>query len=331
MIRLGLIGFGRIAPRHIEVFRALGCEIAAACNRSEEGRRRAKNEGGIERTYRSIAEMLAKEELEGVICCASAEQIFEAGSALIPSKIPILLEKPPGLSVEEAETLHAQARESGTPVMVALNRRHYSVLRRALEDAGGLSAIRAVFVDWSENPRYLLDQRRLPPRVVERMVFANSLHGLDLLTFLAGPVETAQILGRAVSQPFGWQMLLQGVSERNVYVSFRSTWDAPGGWSLTFTTTGRRYTFAPLESCTRQEFDAPAQSIVPDDLDKKFKAGFYSQAQAFLEIIRTKQSNPGSDIASVLPSMRLASRLTRACIQTDDPSASHDSLQVRID
>ena len=246
MIRLGLVGYGRIAPRHIEVFRALGCNIVAACNRSEAGCRRAKEEGGIGQTYRSIPEMLEKEALDGILCCVSAEQIFETGCALIPSKIPILLEKPPGLSVEEAETLHERARESGTPVMVALNRRHYSVLRRAIDDAGGMSAINAVFVDWSENPRYLLDQRRLPPHVVERMVFANSLHGLDLLTFLAGAVETAQVLGRPVSGAVWLADDAAGSRERGVYVSFRSTWDAPGGWSLAFTSTGRRYTFAPL-------------------------------------------------------------------------------------
>ena len=40
--------------------------------------------------------------------------------------------------------------------MVGLNRRYYSVLTSAVEDAGGPEAITAVFVDWSEEPEYLL-------------------------------------------------------------------------------------------------------------------------------------------------------------------------------
>ncbi len=320
IVRLGLIGYGRIAPRHLEVFRALGCEIVAACNRSEVGRRRARDEGGIARTYASIPEMVAKEKLDGIICCASAENIFDAACLLLPSRIPLLLEKPPGLSVADAEELHRRSTEYGTPVMVALNRRHYSVLKRAIADAGGLSAVNAVFVDWSENPSYLLNQRHLSSRVVERMMFANSLHGLDLITHLAGSVESPQILGGWIGEPFGWQMALQGISTRGVLVSFRSTWNAPCGWSLSFTTTGRRYVFAPLETCARHEFGVPQSSIVPDEADNQYKPGFFAQAQEFLEIIRKGQSNPSSDISSVIPSMRLADSLTSAC------AASHAGL-----
>ncbi|MBT6434016.1 MAG: hypothetical protein HOK28_13030, partial [Deltaproteobacteria bacterium] len=47
MMRIGIVGYGNIARKHIEVFRALGCEIAASCNRSEAGRERAQQEGQI--------------------------------------------------------------------------------------------------------------------------------------------------------------------------------------------------------------------------------------------------------------------------------------------
>ena len=57
-MNLALVGYGRIAPKHLEAFRALGARFVACCNRSAAGRAKATSEGGIEHTYASIEEML---------------------------------------------------------------------------------------------------------------------------------------------------------------------------------------------------------------------------------------------------------------------------------
>lgn len=316
MTRLALVGYGRIAPKHIAAVRGLDAEIVAACNRSEAGQQRAKTEGGIPATYSSIAEMLEKERPDGVICCASADQIFTAAEAIIPSGVPTLLEKPPGTSVEELVALQSMAEQSKTPVMVALNRRHYSVLQKALDDAGGFEAVTDVAIEWSDNPRYLVEERGFSLEQAAKAVFSHSLHGIDLLTYLAGDIAEPAVFARNFGDPCRWLMSASGISERGVLATFHSTWDSPGRWRVSFCTPGRRYTFAPIESCEVTSFsDSQARQIEPDACDSEFKPGFYRQGETFLKVIQTRAVPEAFNLASVMPAMRLAEALTDACKQ----------------
>ena len=316
VIRLALVGYGRIAPKHLEVFRALGCEFVACCNRSAPGREKATRDGGIERTYAKIDEMLERERPDGVVSCASLDQVFATAQQILPFAVPTLLEKPPGTSLAEFDELESLAARHRTPVMVGLNRRNYTVLRKAVADAGGPEAITAVFVEWSEDPAHCL-RRGLTESQVERMVFGNSLHGLDLLTQLAGPIAEPLVLGRNLGEPFRWLMSLQGISQRGALATFQSTWDSPGGWRLVFCTPGRRYTFAPLETCQVSETGSKElRPIEPDECDRQFKPGFFGQSLAFLEMIRSGEAPAGQRLADSRPPMFLAERLTQTCLRT---------------
>lgn len=316
MKRLALIGFGNIARKHLEVFRALGAEVVAACNRSEANRSLAQNEGSIPRCYNSISKMLESEHPDGVLCCASYGTIFEAASEALPFGIPTLLEKPPGLSRQQALTLHEIAQTHRTQVMVGVNRRHYSVIQRALEDAGGLHSVTAVMVDWSEQPGFFL-KRGDSPSSVEGLVFANSLHALDTMTYLSGPIPEARVCGVNREQPFSWQMAFQGISQRGVLASFTSTWDSPCRWRISFCSPGRRYVFAPLETCRVFEDGSPeVREITPSNDDARFKPGFMAQAREFLRILDGEEPHEDYSISSVLPAMDLAEKLTQACLGT---------------
>ncbi len=312
MTRLALVGYGRIAPKHLEVFRALGCEWTGACNRSEFGRAGAKT-AGIPRVYAGISEMMRAEKPDGVVCCASFDQAEGAARELIPFGVPILMEKPPGTSPTQTRELSDLAARHKTPVQAGFNRRHYSVLRKALEEAGGRESLSSVTVDWSEDPKHLLT--RFSREQVGLIVFANSLHGIDTLTWLAGSVPGAFIVGRNLGDPFRWVMAFQGLSERGVAVSFTSNWDAPGGWRLSFCSPGKRFTFAPLETCSiRERGSAGERAIEPDEDDRRFKAGFPGQARMFLKTVHDHRVPAGFDLASGLPAMDLADRLTKACL-----------------
>jgi predicted dehydrogenase len=309
-MRLGLVGYGKIAPKHIEALRAHGAEFVAAANRSAAGREKAKTE--IPRVYESAEELVDREQPDGVVVTASCESIFGIAKALIPTRTPLLLEKPPGLSLAELDELRSLARTHETSVMVGLNRRHYSVIRRALADAAG--EITAVWIDWSEDPVELL-ARGLSTEILRRHIFRNSLHGLDLLAHLAGPVDDPQISARSLGDPLRWIMSLQGISTKGTLASFRSTWDAPGRWRVVMTSRGKTYTFAPLESCTVSERGVKTErAIEPDEADRKFKPGFFDQSRAFLELIKTGRAAGACTLDDARPGMALAQALTDACL-----------------
>lgn len=311
--RLALVGYGRIAPKHLEVFRALGAEIVASANRSPEGRAKAEREGQIPRTFASAREMIEVVRPDGVLVMPAFVQVATVAREVLPLGVPTLIEKPPGTTVAELDELVALAAQHHTPAMIGLNRRHYGVVERALEDAGGRAAITSATIEWSEDPQQVLT--RLGPAEVERLVYGNSLHGLDMLTHFVGPIAQPAVLGRVLEgAPFRWIMALQGLGEHGAVASFTSTWDAPGKWRVSFTTRDRRYTFAPLETCVVSTRGQPDRTIAPPEEDTRFKAGFHAQARRFLEAITTRQVPVEHQLASARPAMLLAEALTRALI-----------------
>lgn len=315
--RLGLIGYGAIAQKHIEVFRALGVEIVAACNRSAANRQRAEQEAGIPRTYADANAMLDGERLDGLLVTVKALALFDVAVQVIPRGLPMLIEKPPGVSVAETLELDRLAHAARTQVMVGLNRRFYSVYHRALPLLGGRNAVTRVSVEWSEDPSAMLAKGH-PPALTPVLNFANSLHGIDLLTFWAGPVQPHCVWGRNLD-PSGaawrWQMSLTGIGETGASAHFNSTWDAPGHWRMVVDARDARMVCAPLEAATILRRGSSATQIEPDLEDRRFKPGFHLQATRFLAVIggETGVEWPSCSLETAAASMRLAEALTAAC------------------
>lgn len=60
------------------------------------------------------------------------------------------------------------------------------------------------------------------------------------------------------------------------------------------------------------------RTIEPDDLDKRFKPGFYRQGREFLQMIDTRQVPAQHNLQSAEMAMRLAEQLTKACLASRD-------------
>ena len=314
--RVALVGYGAVATKHIEVFRDLGAEICASCNRSEAKRELARTAGGIERTYPDHMEMVGREKPDAVLITANVLSIFELARDLIPLGIPILVEKPAGTSLKQAEEMAALAARHSTPVMVGLNRRFYSVYHRALGAMGGREAVTAVGVEWSEDPRKMIELGH-PLAILPLLNFANSLHGIDLLEMFAGPSDgTAwgRELGDAGS--YRWQMSYQGVSGSDANARFDSSWDVPGRWRLVVDSRDARLVSAPLETGLLLVRGKPQAEVEVSPEDKKFKPGFHGQAAAFLNTVRAGAPVewPACSLAEAVGSMRIAGLLTDTCL-----------------
>jgi predicted dehydrogenase len=315
--RIALVGYGAIAVHHIAAFRQLGAEIVASCNRSEARRQQALKEAGMPMVYSDPVEMVEKERPEGVVVCASVLSLFDVASRLIPLGVPLLLEKPPGTSLAEARELSRMAARHGTRVMVGLNRRFYSVYHKALAILGGREAVTAVAVEWSEDPARMLEVGH-PPSVLPLLNYANSLHGIDLLTFFAGPIPSPVVWGRNLdtgASCLRWQMSLDGVSAHGVRTRFDSSWDVPGRWRLVVDAPGARFVSAPLEQVQLLQKGRPAQEIVPDAEDAVLKPGFHGQADCFLRLVagHAPVKWPACSLEEACQSMLLAEALTNAC------------------
>lgn len=310
-MRICLLGYGNIAKKHIEIVRHLGGEIVASCNRSEASNKLAEAEGGIPKTYTDAVEMIKTEKPDGIISCVNFSNIYATTKALIPFKIPILVEKPAGLTVAELKDLIALQEEHKTIVQVALNRRFYTVFHNAVKAIGGTEAIDMIDVEWSERPVRAKQDKGYTDKMVEDLLIANSIHGIDLLNYYSGGIaEYTAFTSSKKSDYYRWNMTLSGVSEKGVLVNFTNSWGSPVPWRVIMYTNDKRFEFAPLEGCKVYSNNADENiSVTPEEFDTQFKAGFHNQAESFFNSIKTATENTAHNLQSTMRSMEVAEDL----------------------
>ncbi|KXK39705.1 MAG: L-arabinose 1-dehydrogenase [Candidatus Hinthialibacteria bacterium OLB16] len=105
MTRLGVIGTGGIAGVHMDNLKTIsGVEIAALCDiNPEQLTSKLESYGG--RGYNDFREMIAQEALDGVLLCTPPAVRYEPIKACIEKGIPIFVEKPPSVTLEEGEKI----------------------------------------------------------------------------------------------------------------------------------------------------------------------------------------------------------------------------------
>ncbi len=152
--RLGLTGAGRMGRTHL---RALAGSQRVAVNAiaevSEQTRRQVDAPGAD--LYPGLAEMLDRAAVDGVLIVVPSDQHLPVITEVAARGLPILCEKPCGLTVAQTRAAAEIAGAAGVPFQVAYWRRYVPALR-ALRDriaAGDLGEVHLVTCyQWDEQP-----------------------------------------------------------------------------------------------------------------------------------------------------------------------------------
>jgi myo-inositol 2-dehydrogenase/D-chiro-inositol 1-dehydrogenase len=188
MIRLALVGCGE----HSRTSHAAplaryakqnpgGIELAAACDLNLDRAKEFCVNYGFARAYSDVESMLATERLDGCVAVMPMGRIVDLAVMLLERKIPCVIEKPLGISVQESERLASVARETGTPHMVSVNRRFMPYLNQAkswARNIGPLEYARATQVRHDRNE--------------PDFIWSTGIHVLDALRHVAGEVASFQ-------------------------------------------------------------------------------------------------------------------------------------------
>ncbi|HEY8228271.1 MAG TPA: Gfo/Idh/MocA family oxidoreductase [Pyrinomonadaceae bacterium] len=190
MLRLALVGCGehsrgshaaplkRYADNHPGQI-----ELVAACDLDLDRANQFCREFSFKRAYSELEEMLAAEELDGCACIMPVDRIVDVGTLLLRKQIPCVIEKPLGVSLQQAELLAQVTRETGTPHMVSVNRRFIPYLNQAkrwAQAAGQLQFVRAT-------------QTR-HARSEDDFIWSTAIHPVDAVRYLAGEIANFKTL-----------------------------------------------------------------------------------------------------------------------------------------
>jgi predicted dehydrogenase len=303
-----VIGAGNIAEKHLEVLAAFDDVETVALSSSGHPRIHAlAARFKIERTFTDYRLMLDTVQADTVLVLVSVVRIPEVAGECLRRGMPTLLEKPPGLSAADTKGLLEIAAETRCLNMVALNRRFYSVMRRAREAVLEAGPLVSVLVEAPEHLAPLKAAGFHPAEVVERFLFANGIHCIDLLRYFGGEVEEVYAMaGRwAADQKDSFNALLRFQSGATGH--YVSNWTSPARWSVTLYGLDRRIVLCPLERGVLFERDGTEQLLAVDEADTLFKPGLFAQNRYFLDCLKEGRpiSYPAADLADTLKTMEL--------------------------
>jgi virulence factor len=194
-VRVGFIGAGGMANSvhypSLAGFRDV--EIATICDLDEGRLNRTADRYGVEQRFKDYRLMLEEVSLDAVYAImapvptghyASVEPLVNIVVNCLKRGLHIFIEKPPGISVEEARRMAEAAKRYGCKTMVGFNRRFIPVFRetkRVVEEHGPITHCIAVF------HKNMIGQPE-PWDCVSHLV-ADVIHAVDALRFMGGEPE----------------------------------------------------------------------------------------------------------------------------------------------
>jgi len=141
-VRIGFVGVGSMGQcAHLRNYASLpDCEVVAIAEIREKTAKRVAEKYRVPRVYRDYRDMLAYEDLDGIV----ASQPFWRHGVLLPELLkagkPMFIEKPLASTLEAGEAIVRAAAESGTWVMVGYHKRSDPASRYALGEIQKLKA-----------------------------------------------------------------------------------------------------------------------------------------------------------------------------------------------
>jgi predicted dehydrogenase len=315
--RVAFIGAGYMGEEHLKVFSAQPeFELSGIFSKDNN------KAGGLAKKYNvgivadSIDHLFNNSRPELLVICVPELELWNVFTEASKYPWKMLIEKPVGINLAEANRCLTKAKDSNSEVYVGLNRRHYSSTRLALEKLKFDPGNRFVSLIDQED---LLEAKRSgqPLEVLKNWMYANSIHVIDLfLIFCRGNVESVNSVQNTLN---GSSKIISSVikfdsGDLGVY---NGIWNAPGPWQANVTTAKSRYELRPLEEIAIQEFPSRTSKLFEkSEIDKMYKPGLFEQSNQTILMLK----NENHTLPSLLETIKTMSLIER--IYFDKSSAN---------
>ncbi len=285
-VKVAFVGAGYMTTEHLKAFSSLpGVTPAGIFSRSLD-RAAALAGPSNAQVCTSIAQLY--EQTGAGIIVVSVPELSMAEVAIQCFQFPwmVILEKPAGYNLSDAQRILDAARAANSRAFVAFNRRAYSSTRDALAEVEG-SGPRFIKIQDQQDQGAAIRDHGQPQRVADNYMFANSIHVIDYMRVFGRGTITK------VNNILPWNPSKPGVVLAEIEFSsgdvalYEGIWDGPGPWSVSVSTPERRVEMRPLEQGQVQLRGTRVQTALPlysDDVN--FKPGLRRQAFEALAALR---------------------------------------------
>jgi predicted dehydrogenase len=278
--KVAIVGAGYMSREHIRAFQDVpGVEITGIHSRTRIRAEALAQEFRLPNVCNSIAELFEKTDADLVVVSVPELSTNEVCCACFEFPWTVLVEKPVGYNLIDAEAIELNARGKGRRAYAALNRRHYGSTRAVIADLNSQVGPRLIKVQDQESAISALNAGQ-PKLVVENWMYANSIHLIDYFSFLG----RGKIL--KVSPVISWDPQHPGYVAASITFDsgdvglYEAIWEGPGPWAVSINTPEKRWEMRPLEKAFYQIAGKRVLEPIEEDiLDVRFKPGLRRQAE----------------------------------------------------
>ncbi|CAA6693585.1 MULTISPECIES: Gfo/Idh/MocA family protein [unclassified Lentimonas] len=197
-MKFGIIGAGMIGSFHAQAIAAMqGGTLGGVADRASE-RTTAFAVQYSTKAYDSVDAMLADPEIEVVTIGTPSGAHFDPAMAAIEAGKHVIIEKPLEVTTERIDQMIAAARAKGVTLAAVLNRRFHPGMDafKKAADAGRFGKLTnaSAYVKWYRDQAYYDSAGWRGTWALDGggALMNQSIHTIDALLYLAGPVKSVQ-------------------------------------------------------------------------------------------------------------------------------------------
>lgn len=203
-IGIGVVGCGHVtSTRHLPALAVVpDAKLVAFADRDRSRLAELGELYGGAALYPDVHDLLADRRVDVVAVCVPAASHAEVVLATLDAGVPVLVEKPLALALDDAEAMATRAEDTGTPALVGFNLRWHRHVQRAAEtlrggELGELELVRSIT---TSPKRHRAD---IPARAGDRehgggALIEAAVHHYDLWRYLTGAeVEEVSVITRS--------------------------------------------------------------------------------------------------------------------------------------
>ncbi len=197
-MKFGIIGTGMIGAFHAKAINAMdGGELGGAADKIAERATDFAEKVGTH-AYASVEEMLADPSIDIVTIGTPSGAHFEPAMAAIAAGKHVLVEKPLEITTERIDQMTAAARDKGVTIAAVLNRRFHPAMdafkQAVANNRFGRLTSASAYVKWYRDQAYYDSAGWRGTWALDGggALMNQSIHTIDALLYLAGPVKSVQ-------------------------------------------------------------------------------------------------------------------------------------------
>jgi len=316
-VNIGVIGYGRHSSAKLyPAFLLAGAKISCVLTRSLLSAQEAAAALGADRHYDDIDKMLESEQLDGVVICVEPEDQAPLTIRCVQAGVAVFVEKPLGMSADEARQVSAVSDKHDVAVMVGFMKRFapaYQRLADLIADQDQFGHILTVdatfsFAPWSAELR------------VNSFLQQGAIHMLDILLATFGNATVESGHSNSTESDIGLVYALRFANGSVASVTLSATHAREStfenisvtgtkGWAEADNLGAVNYHFDRMDGAIREEWDSLLS--LPDTAEhtrELCKEGFYDEALHFLERVAANEM-PKSSAAENIATMKLCDEM----------------------